>query len=162
LVVEAALRGVRALGLDWCAAHAEVRLSSRGPFLMEIGARLGGDFITTELVPRSTGVDMVAAAIRLALGETPDLTPRREPRGAAIRYLTPNPGKVVALQGLEAARRMPGVEILEVPVKPGDTVPPLTSSLTRVGHVIAEGRDAAEAVARAEAARDAVEIVTAS
>lgn len=47
-------------------------------------------------------------------------------------------------------------------MKPGDTVPPLTSSLTRAGHVIAEGRDAAEAVARAEAARDAVEIVTAS
>jgi hypothetical protein len=60
-------------------------------------------------------MDMVAAAIRLALGETPDLTPRREPRGVAIRYLTPNPGKVVAMQGLEAARRMPGSKFWRCP-----------------------------------------------
>ena len=35
---------------------------------MEIGARLGGDFISTELTHLSTGVDMVAAAINCARG----------------------------------------------------------------------------------------------
>ncbi|MGB2823726.1 MAG: ATP-grasp domain-containing protein, partial [Phycisphaerae bacterium] len=65
-IVEAAVRGVRALGIDWAAAHAEIKLSPRGPVIIEIGARLGGDFITTELVPRSTGIDMVAGAISLA------------------------------------------------------------------------------------------------
>ena len=156
----AAVAGVKALGIDWAAAHAEVRLSSRGPVLMEIGARLGGDFITTELVPRSSGIDMVAGAIRLALGEEPDLTPQHEPRGAAIRYLRHRPGRITAVTGTDEARRMVGVAIVEVYHEVGEVLPEVTSSLTRAGHVIAEGRDAQEAIARAEAARDMIQIVT--
>ena len=159
-ILTAAVSGVRALGINWSAAHAEVRLTSAGPRLMEIGARLGGDFITTELVPRSTGIDMVEGAIRLALGEVPDLAPRHPPQGAGIRYLLPKPGKVVAVEGATEARQMPGVKIVEVAVVPGDVVPEMNSSLARVGHVIAEGATAAEAVARAEAARDAIQIRT--
>lgn len=157
---QAAVLGIRALGLDGCAAHAEIKLTSAGPFLMEIGARLGGDFITTELVPRSTGIDMVAAAIRLSLGEAPDLRPARAPHGAAIRYLAPRPGVVERIEGVATARACPGVTSVEVYVKPGDGVGIVDSSLARAGHVIAEGRDAAEAVANAERARAAISIQT--
>jgi hypothetical protein len=55
---------------------------------------------------------------------------------------------------------MPGVVAIHVDVRAGDTVPEVTSSLSRVGHVITEGRDAAEAVERAEAARAAIRIAT--
>ena len=151
-VVAAAVAGVKALGIDWSAAHAEIKLGAHGPRIMEIGARLGGDFITTELVPRSTGIDMVAGAIRLALGEVPDLTPQHPPQGAAIRYVIPRPGPVAGILGLEKARSIPGVGVAEVYVRPGDDVPPVTSSGCRSGHVIAEGATPAEAVARAEVA----------
>jgi biotin carboxylase len=160
VIEDAAVRGVRALGIDWAAAHAEVKLSTTGPFLMEIGARLGGDFITTELVPRSTGIDMVAGAINLALGHVPDLTPRHEPRGAAIRYCRHRPGKVQAIEGVRKARGMTGVKIVEVYFHVGQVVGEVTNSLTRAGHVIAEGDSAEQAVARAEAARDAIVIRT--
>ena len=159
-IVDAALRGVRALGIDWSAAHAEVRLTATGPRIIEIGARLGGDFITTELVPRSTGVDMVEGAIRLALGEEPDLTPRHAPQGAAIRYFTPKPGVVIAVDGAEEVRRMPGIKVVELAVRPGDVVPEMDSSLARVGHVITEGTTASEAIARAEAGKETVRITT--
>jgi len=159
-IADAAVAGVKALGIDWAAAHAEVKLTSRGPVLMEIGARLGGDFITTELVPRSTGIDMVEGAINLALGRVPDLRPRHAPQGASIRYLTPKGGKVVGLSGVEKAKAMPGVKIVVVDVGPGDQVPELKSSLCRIGHVIAEGATAAEAIANAEAARDTIRIQT--
>jgi biotin carboxylase len=159
-VVEAALKGVKALGITWSAAHAEVKLTPEGPFLMEIGARLGGDFITTELVPRSTGIDMVAAAISLALGEEPDLKPQHAPQGVAIRYLTPSRGVISSIIGVEQARFMPGVQLVQLVTKIGDFVPEISSSLSRVGHVIAEGPTADEAIARAEAARDAIHIKT--
>ncbi len=160
VIEQAAIAGVKALGIDWSAAHAEVRLSSRGPMLIEIGARLGGDFITTELVPRSTGIDMVEAAIQLALGEVPHLRPQHPPQGAAIRYLSPKPGRVLAIEGVEPARNVPGVGVVEVDVGVGGVVPEITSSLARVGHVIAEGVDAAAAIAAAETARDLVCMVT--
>jgi biotin carboxylase len=161
LAIEAAaIKGVRALGLDWCAAHAEVRLSAHGPVLMEIGARLGGDYITTELVPRSTGIDMVEGAIRLALGEVPDLSPRHPPKGAAIRYLTPKSGKVVCISGIETARRMAGVQIVALDWTVGDLIPKCDSSRARVGHVIAEANTAEEAIAIANTARENIRIVT--
>jgi len=159
-IVRAAILGARALGIDWAAVHAEVKLSPRGPVIIEIGARLGGDFITTELVPRSTGIDMVAGAINLALGREADLTPVHEPQGAAIRYCRHQPGRVVAVEGVRRARGMPGVAIVAVDVAVGGAVGEVTSSLTRVGHVIAEGPTAEAAIARAEAARDAITIRT--
>jgi biotin carboxylase len=155
-IEEAAAKGVRALGIDWAAAHAELRLTSRGPMLMEIGARLGGDYITSELVPRSTGIDMVEGAINLALGRVPDLTPQHGPQGVAIRYFTPPVGKIGAIEGVQKARSMPGVKVFQLDIAPGGTVPQLLSSLTRVGHVITEGATVEEAIARAEAARDVV------
>ena len=159
-IEQAAVDGVRALGIDWASCHAEVKLSPTGPVLLEIGARLGGDFIATELVPRSTGIDMVEGAINVALGREPDMTPRHEPRGSAIRYFTPPAGQVVSIAGLDEARRAPGVKILTLDVRAGDTVPPITSSLTRVGYVITEGADTQQAIDHAEAARDLVAIRT--
>jgi len=155
-----AIQGVKALGIDWSAVHAEIKLSPRGPMLIEIGARMGGDFIATELVPRSTGIDMTEGTINLALGREPDLTPRHEPQGASIRYLTPRAGRVVSIEGIERARRMPGVCIVAVDVAAGGLVPEMKSSLTRVGHVIADGPTADEAVRNAASARDAIVIRT--
>lgn len=159
-VRDAAVKGIRALGLDWCAVHAEVKLEAGKAFLMEIGARLGGDFITTELVPRSTGIDMVAGAIHLALGEAPDLKPVHPPRGAAIRYLTCPRGLIREIAGVTGALRLPGVKLVDVYLKPGECIGPLDSSLARSGHVIADGATAAEAVENAERARSAVVIIT--
>ena len=55
---------------------------------------------------------------------------------------------------------MPGVCIVSVDVVEGDLVSEIESSLSRVGHVIAEGKTADEAVRNAEAARDAIVIRT--
>jgi biotin carboxylase len=157
---EAAVAGARALGIDWAAAHAELKLTPRGPVIIEIGARLGGGRITTDLVPLATGVDMVEGAIRLALGDEPDLTPRHAPQGAAVRFVWPQPGKVQAIRGLEAARGMPGVQDVNLTVASGDTVREIINCSRRVGEVVAVGATAAEAIARAEAARDSIHVVT--
>lgn len=148
---ETAVAGLAALGVMDAAGHVEIKLGRRGPRLIEIGARLGGDFITTELVRRSTGIDMVEAIIRMALGETPDISPRHS-RGAAIRYLLPPKGRIASIDGVAEARAMPGVVRWELALEPGGDFSGVRSSLDRPGFVIAEGADAAEADARARAA----------
>ena len=50
LIKDAAVRGVKALGVDKCACHAEVKVQDGKAYLMEIGARLGGDFISTDII----------------------------------------------------------------------------------------------------------------
>ena len=94
------IAGINALGLDWCAGHTEIKLSSKGPSIIEIGPRLGGDFITTELTPRSTGVDIVEGAIKIALGEQPLINRFAIPKGVAIRYLAGEPGHLAEINNL--------------------------------------------------------------
>ena len=54
--------------------------------VIELGARLGGDYIATDLVPLSTGVDLVEANIKWALG-LPFNLEKKYSRYAAIRYI---------------------------------------------------------------------------
>ena len=158
-VKKAAIQGVKALYLNNCVAHAEVKLSKQGPFLMEIGARLGGDFISTELVHLSTGIDMVAAAINIALGIAPNLCPITQSQGAAIRYFIPKPGIVKSIDNLEEANH-DYVYDFEIYKQIGEEVPIVKSSIDRSGHVITVGKNAQEAVCRAEHIIKNVNILT--
>ncbi len=158
-VKDAAVKGVKALQLNDCAAHAEVKVQDGKPYIMEIGARLGGDFISTELTHLSTGIDMVAAAINVALGEEPNLKPIAQPQGVAIRYFTPKPGVVKAIEGEELLER-PDVYDAEIYVKPGDEVSEVKSSLDRSGHVIVTAPTAKSAIAEAEELISAIKIIT--
>ena len=141
--------GVKALGVNNCACHAEAKLMDGKAYLMEIGARLGGDFMSTELTHLSTGIDMVAAAIDVALGMEPDLSIKEEPKGACIRYFCPKAGKLVSVTNTEVLND-PRVYKKEIYVRKGDIIPEITSSLSRSGHVIVIEKTPQEAVKLAE------------
>lgn len=158
-VMRAAVMGVKALEVNNCACHAEVKVQDGQAYIMEIGARLGGDFISTELTHLSTGIDMVAAAIDVALGIEPNLEPIAEPHGVAIRYFTPKPGVVKKIEN-EAALKQSDVYDAEIYVKPGDTVKEVKSSLDRSGHVIVTAPTANEAINIAEGLTSSVKIIT--
>lgn len=140
-------QAARALGVTDCAVHAEIMLTLDGPRMIEFGARLGGDFITTDLVPLSTGVDMVKALIDLSCGQRPDLTPTRS-AASAIRFLTGSDlgGDVDA--AVETARHMEGVA--DVHVLQGGGTSTVHSSADRAGQVIAVGDTPDEATATCE------------
>lgn len=155
----AAVAGVKALGVNNCACHAEAKLMDGKAYLMEIGARLGGDFISTELTHLSTGIDMVAAAVDVALGIEPDLSVKEEPKGACIRYFCPKPGKLVSISNLEALDD-PRVYKKKIYVQVGDMIPEVTSSLCRSGHVIVTEETPQKAIALAEKLITDVKMVT--
>ena len=77
-----------ALHIRYGASHAEFRLSPDGQArIIEIGARMGGDCIGSDLVYLSTGIDYVAAVIDTACGKAPDLTPKRVPCRADVHFI---------------------------------------------------------------------------
>lgn len=145
----AAVAGAKALGVNNCACHAEAKLMNGKAYLMEIGARLGGDFISTELTHLSTGIDMVAAAINVALGIEPDLSVKEEPKGACIRYFCPKPGRLISVSNTEVLDD-PHVYKKEIYVHEGDIIPEVTSSLSRSGHVIVIEKTPQKAIELAE------------
>lgn len=159
LIKDAAVRGVKALGVDKCACHAEVKVQDGKAYLMEIGARMGGDFISTVLTRLSTGIDIVAAAINCALNIEPDLTPKAAPQGVCIRYFCPKPGKLVSISNTEALND-PRVHEWEIYHQVGDEIPEVTSSLCRSGHVIVTEETPQKAIAFAESLLNEVKMET--
>ena len=159
LIKDAAVRGVKALGVDKCACHAEVKVQDGKAYLMEIGARMGGDFISTVLTRLSTGIDMVAAAIDCALNIEPDLTPKAAPQGVCIRYFCPKPGKLVSISNTEVLDD-PRVHEWEIYHQVGDEIPEVTSSLCRSGHVIVTEETPQKAIAYAESLLNEVKMET--
>ena len=63
-------RALQALGITNGASHAEYKITDDGRvYIMEIGARMGGDFIGSDLVQLSTGYDFLRGVIEVALGK---------------------------------------------------------------------------------------------
>ena len=156
---DGAIAGIKALGLSNCAAHCELKVQDGEAYLMEIGARMGGDFISTELTHLSTGIDMVAATISVVLGMEPNLQPIEEKHGVCIRYFTPKPGKLIAIEG-EDALKDAHVYDAEIYHQIGDMIPEVKSSLDRSGHVIVTDVDAPSAIKRADSIISNVKLIT--
>lgn len=158
-VHEAVQQSVEAIGMRNGIAHVELTITDHGPVLFEIGARCGGG-APDPLVPYLSGVEEFKEAVRLALGERPHHLEPVHHKGCVIRFFYPEPGRITKIQGLEEARKMPGVLSLLMFAEPGDVVKPLRTCGDRAGMVIAGGRDRDEALARANRVLETVLIET--
>ena len=76
------------LGITNGASHTEIKIDDKGTIkIIEIGGRMGGDFIGSDLVRISTGIDFVRAVIQVAVGEKPDLSKVCSPMIAGVRFI---------------------------------------------------------------------------
>lgn len=70
------------------ASHTELKIDEYGNIkLIEIGGRMGGDFIGSNLVELSTGVDFVKTVIDVALGGIPQIHFNNEKNYAGVRFV---------------------------------------------------------------------------
>lgn len=154
---EVAIEAARALGMEIGAAHVELCTTATGPRLFELGARFGGGHTPHPIVSFLTGVNEIEVVTRLLLGEEPGpIEPVRE-AGAVYRFLTPPPGVLESVGGLDEVRRWEGVLDCGVWVGAGSRIQPVRTGGDRAGYVVAgaSGRESALALAdRAESAID--------
>ncbi|MCM1140683.1 MAG: ATP-grasp domain-containing protein [Muribaculum sp.] len=150
-IKEVATKAVKAVGIDNGPSHVEMMVTNRGPVMIELGARMGGDNITTHLVPLSTGIDMTEATIKVAIGEIPDLIPKIN-KGSAIRYIQAPVGRIKAISGVEEAKSVAGVTQVSITKNVGDYSSEISCSNDRIGFIISQGIDAAHAAQTCEEA----------
>lgn len=157
-IKDVAERACKAIGIDKGPAHVEMKVTSQGqPKMIELGARMGGDNITTHLVPLSTGIDMVECTIKTALGEPVDVTPTLN-CGSAIRYFEAPFGTIKSIEGVEEAMKIEGVKQISFTKNVGDTSTPIQCSNDRIGFVIAQCDSAMEAIEVCKKAKDQISI----
>lgn len=145
-IEDLARRAVISVGICCGPAHVEIKLTPEGPKMVELGARMGGDCITTHLVPLSTGIDMIKATIDMALGHKPDIE-RTLHKGSAIRFFDIPCGRIVSMEGTDAARNIEGVREITFTKHVGDEVSDIHSSVDRAGFIIAQADSASDAIA---------------
>lgn len=81
-------KALDALEIKYGASHAEFKVDSRGNInIIEIGGRMGGDCIGSDLVVLSTGQDFTKMVIQTALGEKPEICGKAERGAAVIRFI---------------------------------------------------------------------------
>jgi biotin carboxylase len=145
-IADVAKQANKAIGIKNGPSHTEIIVTSEGPKVVELGARLGGDNITTHLVPLSTGVNMVECCIKIALGEKPDVEQKWN-RASAIRYFKQHAGVVKSIEGIETAKKVPGIQQISIVHGLGEVVTEIDSSGARMGFVIAQDDSAESAIA---------------
>lgn len=156
-IAEVAIAANKAIGIDNGPSHTEIKVTKDGPKIVELGARLGGDNITTHLVPLSTGVNMVEACIRIALGEKPDIE-KKWNKGSAIRYFHQHAGVVKSIEGVEEAEQSPGVVQISIVHDVGEEITEINNSGSRMGFVIARRDTPEDAIETCEEALTKVRI----
>lgn len=68
IIKDTTIKSLDSLGIENGAAHTELKIDNEGNvFVIEVGARMGGDFIGSHLVELSTGYDFLEAVILVAL-----------------------------------------------------------------------------------------------
>lgn len=106
--------------------------------LIEFALRGCGSKVVTHLLPAITGVDVVHAIIRQALGLRTAVERRRAEHGV-LHFLMFPKGRISAFQGLDSARAIPGVIDLTIERTVGDEVSDVRDGRSRPGHLLAHG-----------------------
>lgn len=90
-VKKAVFQALDALGVENGASHTEFMIDDEDRVkIIEVGARMGGDCIGSDLVPLSTGYDYVRMVIDVACGKKPEFEKSREEGAACIRFVFTN------------------------------------------------------------------------
>jgi biotin carboxylase len=144
-IEKVAFDAINAMGIHNGPSHIEIIVTKDGPKVVELGARLGGDNITTHLVPLATGVDIVKACIEIALGNKPKFE-NKHSMGAAIRYFNTTKGKIIDIKGEQELKEIKEVVEYKFTKHIGEIVGEINSSSDRAGFIIVQSYNANNAI----------------
>jgi len=146
-IADVTARGCRALGLVDGPVHAELRHNDLGPWLIELAARsIGG--LCSRTLRFGAGMSLEELILRHALGMELGGS-QRDPRAAGVMMIpVPAAGRLVRVEGLDAARAVPNIEEVTITARPGQTLVPLPEGSRYPGFLFSR----AETPSRAEAA----------
>jgi biotin carboxylase len=151
-------RVVRAVGVRMGITHAEYVVTDAGVRLIEVAARGCGAGVATRLIPAMTGVDLVGARIRQALGVDDALGERTLQKSGILEFLLLPHGRVKKIAGLSEARQIAGVIDIGLNVRQGDAIGIVESGDQRHGHLLAVAETRVRLLEIIEEVRQTLEI----
>ncbi len=144
-------RAIQALGITDGITHAEMKLTSRGIRVLEVGARMGGGSIR-QVVRLATGVDLLELTLELARGRKPEIAPLTDRAAASRSWFPDRPCLVRDISRADALLDLPGIVAVNRWTQDGDVYRLPPDGYREVLGVVATGDAPEQATERAEAA----------
>ena len=137
-------KAAAAIGLREGPVHAEWRLNEHGAWLLEIAARsIGG--LCSRVLQFGAGVSLEELLLMQAVGADVAAYEREHAAAGVMMLPIPRRGVLRAVDGQEAARRVPGIVGLAITIALGQEVVPLPEGVQYLGFLFARGDTPAEA-----------------
>jgi hypothetical protein len=141
-IIQATEAAIGALGLSHGPIHAEMRVNSRGVWMLEVAARpIGG--LCARVLP---GLEELI--LRHAAGVDAGSMAMPDPASGVMMIPIPREGIYVDAEGLDQARAQPGIEDVIITAKPGQKLILLPEGASYLGFIFARG-ESTEGVDRA-------------
>jgi len=136
-IVRETERAAEALGLCHGPIHAELRLNAAGPWVLEVASRaIGG--LCSRALRFGVGMSLEELIIRHALGM--EIAPAREEPAAGVMMIPiPRGGILKAVDGVDEARQVPGIDDVAITAKLDQEVVPLPEGSSYLGFIFARG-----------------------
>jgi ATP-grasp domain-containing protein/L-aminoacid ligase-like protein len=148
-LIEGVKRAAGALGLHHGPIHAEGRVNPHGVFVLEIAARPIGGLCARALFferppnPESR-IPLEELLLRHALGEDP-MPYRREATSSGVMMIPiPRRGIYRGVEGVDAARAVPGVDDVRITAKADQLLLPLPEGASYLGFIFARAAASAD------------------
>ncbi len=141
---------IDSLNLDNTVTHTEIKLSPNGPVVIEVGPRMGGDFISSYLTKNSCGVDLDKATILMSVGIEPELK-QTDKNFTFVKYFSlPVGTKIVSIGNFKKLEENDDVVFTHFFLNKGDMVHKVTHSAQRSGVVIVTASNKKQVIQKAE------------
>jgi len=154
-IAEATARAVAALGLREGPVHAELRVTDDGVRVIEVAARsIGG--LCSRVLEFGAGLSLEDVILRHALRRNDLVTERAATPAGVMMIPIPAAGVLRGVEGLAAARAVPGIADLRITIPKGQRVVPLPEGNRYLGFLFARGESPAEVEATLRTAHAAL------
>ncbi|MGB7968241.1 MAG: ATP-grasp domain-containing protein [Methanobacterium sp.] len=156
---------IRAIGINWGVAKGDFLIEPDGKIkIIEMAARTSGGRFCSIRVPLSNGINLIKLLVLISVGEEVNLDELKPKfsRYVADRFILPEPGKIVSIDGLDDAMKLEGIYniYLDKELIIGNEIGIFTDNTCRKGQIIAVGNTYEESVNKAEKAVNLIKINT--
>lgn len=158
-IVQTAVKALLAIGITNGPSHVEVKLTGKGPRIIEVNGRPGGDNISSDLLVQAFGINVFEATVNYYLDNPIELH-KKYHRAASIAYVTADrDGIFERIEGLVELSQHDHVIRSHVNVSAGDAISIARSSDDRLGYLITTGDTPQEAKELAVALVESLRVI---
>ncbi len=137
-VAQVTARAARALGLEMGPVHAELRVNEAGPWIVEIAGRsIGG--LCSRILRFGTDHSLEELILAQACGIPLSDRDRERRAGGVMMIPIPEAGILEAVEGIDQARAVPGVEDVQITARLNYPITPLPEGDAYLGFIFARG-----------------------